>query len=363
MRTPILIVGLACALATALSGVVPAVGAVTTLPDPATWTNARIAAQLTFGCVDAADTAGARAQARAGLGGTTLLGSDAPVDLAARLATVRAAAPTGYPDPFIASDEEGGGVQRLSRLIYPLPSAKTMGATWTTTRMHSTAVDYGTRMRRLGVTMDLAPDTDLAIPGYYIDSLGRGFSADPHRVSADVNAWVTGLLAARVAPVIKHWPGHGQATNSHVGAAVTPALSVLQARDMIPFQDEFARHAPVVMVGHLSVPGLTEGALPATESPRALSYLRAHAEPSTLIITDSLSMAAASTAIHRTIPQAAVAALRAGADVALTCSTAGVVTAIARAISTGVLPRTAALAKVRRLLAVKNRAGLALRYP
>lgn len=86
-----------------------------------------------------------------------------------------------------------------------------------------------------------------------------------------------------------------------------------------------------------------------------------HAGPSTLIITDSLSMAAASSAIHRTIPQAAVAALRAGADVALTCSTVGVVTAIARAISTGVRPRSAALAKVRRLLTVKNRAGLALR--
>ena len=125
MRASALIVGLAlaCAVTAALGGSVPPAGAVTTLPDPATWTNAQIAAQLTFRCVDAADTAGARAQARAGFGGTSLLGSDAPVDLAARLATVRAAAPTGYPDPFIAGDEEGGRIQRLSRLIYPLPSA------------------------------------------------------------------------------------------------------------------------------------------------------------------------------------------------------------------------------------------------
>lgn len=124
MRASALIVGLAlaCAVTAALGGSVPPAGAVTTLPDPATWTNSRIAAQLTFGCVDAADTAGpAPRPGQASVG--PLCSAAAPVDLAARLATVRAAAPTGYPDPFIASDEEGGRVQRLSRLIYPLPSA------------------------------------------------------------------------------------------------------------------------------------------------------------------------------------------------------------------------------------------------
>jgi beta-N-acetylhexosaminidase len=329
--------------------------------NPATWPNRLLAAQLTFSCVAASDLAAARRQAAAGVGGITLLGNTAPRTLGRQLGAVRAAAPARV-QPFIGSDEEGGAVQRLRYLIYRLPSAKTMG-TWSQQRLRATAYRYGRRMRALGVTLDFAPVADLAIPGYYMDSLRRAFARDPHRVAVMADAWRSGMAAAGVVTAVKHWPGHGQAVNSHTGPARAPPLRTLAARDMIPFDDAFARRTPIVMVGHLMSAGLTERGVPASESPHALHYLRGRAGPGIVIITDDVGMAAASSALGVSPAAAAVRALRAGADWALACTGAptAVIRAIQDAIGTGRLPRAQAVASVRRIIALKTRSGLLAR--
>ncbi len=157
------------ALVPALLGTAPAAtpaarGATYDAKRASTWSNGQLAAQLTFSCVDVARWRTARSHAAAGIGGVTLLGTNPSTRLGTQLAKVRAAAPHGVA-PFIASDEEGGSVQRLRRVIYRLPSAKTMG-TWSDTRIARTAEAYGKRMRTLGVTMNLAPVADLAVRGY-----------------------------------------------------------------------------------------------------------------------------------------------------------------------------------------------------
>ncbi|MGZ4610560.1 MAG: glycoside hydrolase family 3 N-terminal domain-containing protein, partial [Actinomycetes bacterium] len=135
--------------------------------DPATWSNWQLAAQMTVSCVQMDDLGDATRQAAAGVGGLTLLGTRPPRDLAKRLTAARRAAPHGIA-PFVMSDEEGGTVQRLRPIIYRLPSARTMG-TWSTAHVRRTARDYGTRMRRLGVRMELAPVADLSVPGAYMN--------------------------------------------------------------------------------------------------------------------------------------------------------------------------------------------------
>ncbi len=327
--------------------------------DPVTWGNQQLAGQLTFSCVDAGNIAGATAQAAAGVGGIALLNNDASKSLAVQLAGVRAAG-TGGVAPFVAADEEGGQVQRLAAVIYPLPSAKVMGG-WSDQKIEDTAYAYGQRMLALGVSMELAPIADLDVPGAYIDLLDRAFSADPNRVTTAAAAWLRGMSRAGVVPTIKHWPGHGSATDSHTNAApVIPPLAVLETRDMVPFNAAFAAGTPVVMVGHLQSAGLTEPGLPATLSANAMRYLRAHTGPATVIMTDSLTMAGASSGLGITPEQAAVRALRAGADWALTCATDPVptITAIRQALDSGVLPHDQALASARRIMALKLRTGL-----
>lgn len=330
-------------------------------PDPASWGNRRLAAQLTFSCVDMADLRTARRHAAAGIGGITLLGSRPPADFRRKLAAVRRAAPSRV-RPFVASDEEGGTVQRLRRAIYPLPSAETMGG-WSPRRVRRTAHDYAARMRRLGVRMDLGPVADLAVRGSYMDSLGRAFSADPPEVTRRARAWRLGMGEAGVVTVVKHWPGHGSARNSHTGPARVAPLLRLQRRDLVPFDRELAAGAPVVMVGHLLSDGLTRRGVPTSLSPRALRYLRGSAGPDTVIVTDSLAMAAASSSLGISPARAAVRALQAGADWAMPCDAAPLraVAAVRRAIRAGAIPRAQAVRSARRILELKARWGLAPR--
>jgi beta-N-acetylhexosaminidase len=329
--------------------------------DPASWTIRRLAAQLVFSCVDLDDLGAARRQAAAGIGGITLLGSHPPRHLRARLAGVRRSARTAVL-PFVASDEEGGTVQRLRDVIYRLPSARTMGG-WGPARVRRTAHDYARRMRRLGVRMDLAPVADLAVPGAYIDSLGRAFSGDPDAVTARVRAWRLGMRDAGVVTVLKHWPGHGSASNSHTGPARVAPLAELEGRDLLPFDRELADGAPVVMVGHLLSRGLTVDGVPTSLSRRALHYLRRTAGPDTVLLTDSLAMAAASASLGLSPVRATVRALRAGADWAMACDAQPLraAAAVRRALADGTILRDQADASARRILALKARWGLAPR--
>jgi beta-N-acetylhexosaminidase len=309
--------------------------------------------------VPATNPSAGRKLAKMGVGGIVILGGGARSSIGTDLAAVLKAAPRGI-RPFIASDEEGGQVQRLRDIIYPLPSARVQG-TWSASKARATAKDYGARLRKLHVSVVFGPVADLDVPGRYMSSLDRCFSREPNAVGTHVVAWVTGLRAARVLATVKHWPGHGWATDTHSGAARVPSLSVLRREDMVPFEQTFEVNVPLVMVGHLRSRGLTGDETPASLSRQALTYLRGRVGDKTVVITDSLSMAATTKAVGLKLPAAAVRALRAGADIALFASGSPgeVIDAVTAAIRSGRLPRAEAEAKVLRVLELKREAGLA----
>lgn len=320
--------------------------------DPAGWTDRQLALRLVMAGYDMSRTDTALPLVKDGLGGVFLSGRP-PADLAARLARLRAA--PGTSAPLVASDEEGGQVQRLAGPLPRLPSAASLARTRSPAEARILAADYGRQMRSLGVDVSLAPVADLAIPGQYIAGSGRAFSADPAAVAAYAGAWQAGLRDAQVVPVAKHWPGHGDAANTHDRPAQTPPLATLEQRDLRPFTALIEAGVPAVMLGHLTVPGLTEPGIPATLSPQAYTYLRARTGNQRLLLTDSMSMGAVTTGLGLTPARAAVRALRAGADMVLVDSGPGpLVEAITRALADGSYPRTAAVASARRVLAVSQ---------
>jgi len=109
------------------------------------------------------------------------------------------------------------------------------------------------------------------------------------------------------------------------------------------------------MVGHLTVPGLTEPGRPATLSPAAYRYLRARAGQ-TLIMTDSMGMGAVTGTLGLTEATASLRALQAGADVVLVSNNPmSIVSVVQHAIDTGTYPRAAAVGAANRMLAFKRR--------
>lgn len=214
----------------------------------------------------------------------------------------------------VAIDDEGGRVQTLRSLAGDLPSARVL-ARLGPDAIHDLYEERGQRMRALGVTVDFAPVVDVSAQEDD-DVIGdRSFAADPDTVVADAEAAVRGLQDAGIAPVLKHFPGHGRASgDSHEGVAITPSFDQLDD-DLEPYE----RLAPLVtwiMVGHLSVPGLTDGA-PASLSPAAIDgLLRGSLGYQGVVVSDELGGMRA-IADHHPLPEAVRLFLLAGGDVAL----------------------------------------------
>ena len=326
-----------------------------------TWSLERRAAQLVVVPAEEDDVLAVRSLVADGAGGIILFGADAPPDLPANLATLRAAA--SGPTPLIMTDEEGGEVQRMANLAGSLPWPRTMAATMTVAQVRALADQVGRGMRAAGVTMDLAPVLDLS-DGSGPDAADpdgpRSFSINASIATAYGLAFARGLQEGGVIPVVKHFPGLGQASyNTDFGPAFDPPLSALKAGSLRPFEAAIAAGLPAIMVGNVSIPGLT-GSLPATLSAPAITGLLRHQLGFRgLVLTDSLSALAVQDAGY-SVPQAAARAIEAGADMVLfdspdpDATTNEVIASITSAATSGRLPAARLDDAVQRVLSAKN---------
>lgn len=213
---------------------------------------------------------------------------------------------------LMAVDEEGGRVQRLRGVLPRLPTAATQAGDRVDV-VEARALRHSEQMFDLGFTVNFAPVLDVGSgPG-----IGdRSFGDDPSLVTEYGMAVVRGMAQGGVLPVVKHFPGHGAASgDSHLALPETAPLDELRTRDLLPFVGAVDDDQAAVMVGHLSVPGLTLGA-PASLSSSAIDgLLRNELGHRGLVVTDSLTMNAITD--RWSVPQAVVLAIDAGADLAL----------------------------------------------
>jgi beta-N-acetylhexosaminidase len=218
---------------------------------------------------------------------------------------------------LVATDEEGGRVQRLSalgRLQAPADVARAM----TPEAAGDLLRRHGALVRAAGIDVVFAPVVDVG-PLTGSGPIGtRVFSSDPLAVAAYAEQYVDAWLDSGVLPVLKHFPGHGSATaDSHFGRSRTATLDVLRGRDLVPY-DLLADSGAAVMVGHLDTPGLTDAeGVPASVSRAAITDLLREemGYDDVLVISDALGMKAITSLM--TIADAAVRTLAAGADVAI----------------------------------------------
>jgi len=259
----------------------------------------------------------------------------------------------------IAIDDEGGRVQRLDELVGDMPSAREMAQTMSPQEVRQLAVERGREMRERGVTVDYAPDVDLTDEPASEAIGDRSFSTDPATAREYAKAFGDGLQEAGIKPVIKHFPGHGNASgDSHVGDVTTPPLSELRNHDLKPYE-RIGEYGDVgVMVGHLTVPGLTEDQ-PASISPAAYKLLRDDYSFNGPVVTDDLGAMKAISDRH-SLPDAVLLALKAGADQALWSSggnVAPVLDRLEKAVRDGELSQERVDTSLTRVLRAKDACG------
>jgi beta-N-acetylhexosaminidase len=260
----------------------------------------------------------------------------------------------------VSTDEEGGRVQRLSSIIGSQPTPRELAATSSPEEVYNIALQRGLAMKELGITVDFAPVVDVTDAPDDTVIGDRSFGADPQTVTTYAGEYARGLREAGVLPVLKHFPGHGHGSgDSHTGGVSTPPLEQLLADDLIPYQTLTTQHPVAVMLGHLQVPGLT-GADPASLSKPAYDLLRSGGyggPPFTgLVYTDDLSGMAAITDYYG-VPEAVLAALQAGADVALWITTdevPAVLDSLEQAVNSGQLSMDRVNESVKRVAASKS---------
>jgi beta-N-acetylhexosaminidase len=277
--------------------------------------------------------------------------------------TLQAAArAAGHPHPLlIAIDQENGIVRRTGASTTMFPGNMALGAIGDNAVAEQIARATGEELLALGITMNLAPDIDIANnPANPVIGV-RSFGADPELVARLGAAALRGYRAAGVVATLKHFPGHGDtATDSHRALPVVPFdHQRLEAIELVPFRRGIAEGAEVVMTAHVALPAVTRSATtPATLAPEVLrGLLRERLGFEGVILTDCLEMNAISKTVG--IARGAVQALQAGADMVLISHRAdrqhAGISAVHAAVADGEIAPEAIYAAAERVMRLKRR--------
>ncbi len=235
-------------------------------------------------------------------------------------------AETGYP-AFIAIDQEGGVVSRLSDDAAVIPSAMAIAATGNVQNAYEAGLLTGRELNALGVNFNLAPDMDVnSNPCNPVIGV-RSYGDTPETVCAYGTHMIRGLTDAGILCTAKHFPGHGDtAVDSHLGLpCVEKSLGELQACELKPFAAAIRAGVSAVMTSHILFPILEPDKLPATMSRRIITGLLKNEMGFTgLVLSDCMMMSAIRE--HYGTVQGCLMAAKAGVDlifISHSCELAG----------------------------------------
>ncbi|MEP6755462.1 MAG: beta-N-acetylhexosaminidase [Chthonomonadales bacterium] len=243
---------------------------------------------------------------------------------------------------FVAVDQEGGAVNRFRPANSPFhefPGNMALGAITVGPEGHSPSewarlqgAQQADELRSVGVTWNFAPVADVNNnPSNPIIGV-RSYGDEPELVADFAVAAATGLKNGGVLACAKHFPGHGDTdVDSHLNLPrIAGDRTRLEEIELVPFRALIEHGIGAIMTTHIVFPALDPDR-PATLSPQILtSLLRMDLGYNGIVITDCLEM----DAIRNTVgtAQAAVEALKVGADVVLVCHTLEVQREVVRQI-------------------------------
>lgn len=228
------------------------------------------------------------------------------------------------PHLLIATDHEGGRVQRFREGFTVLPAMRELGQRYDhhpAQALHL-AQECGyvlaAELRAHHVDISFAPVLDLDY-GHSAVIGNRAFHSEPTVVADLAHALMIGMRAAGMSAVAKHFPGHGYVeADSHRALPVDArSLDDLMQADLLPYRRLIADGLPGVMPAHVRYPAVDERL--AGFSPVWLQeVLRQQLGFDGAVVSDDLSMEGAG--VGGDIVARAQTALDAGCDVVLVCN-------------------------------------------
>jgi beta-N-acetylhexosaminidase len=271
---------------------------------------------------------------------------------------------------IVATDEEGGTVDRLAPYYGPTPAPQTLAATGDPQQVHAQAQLDAQRLLTNGINTDFAPLADVYQGGAVDQS--RMFGTTSDQVTTYAGAFLDGLQQNGVQGTLKHWPGLGSApANPDYGLpTITHSQTQLNTIDFAPFRALLTHQPGMIMVTHVLVPAY-DSREPASLSPVLIDQvLRGQLGYQGVVITDAMDAQGLLQFMQQqgysdpaqASAEASVQAILAGNDI-VECPIeadrlAAVVTAVTTAVQSGRISQERLRQSLRRIIALKARMGL-----
>jgi beta-N-acetylhexosaminidase len=153
---------------------------------------------------------------------------------------------------FVATDQEGGLVQRLRGPGFSQIPAAVDQVQSTPARLQLDWTGWGQELHAAGVNVDLAPVLDTVPSGIDnppIGDLERQYGSDPTAVTTYGRAALDGLAAAGIDATVKHFPGLGRVTgNTDTTSGVRDSVTARHDAYLAPFAAAVSDNVPFVMI-------------------------------------------------------------------------------------------------------------------
>ena len=202
----------------------------------------------------------------------------------------------GLPPLYIATDQEGGLVSRLSPLVPAQPSL----AMWL--QEGGKARDYAEAQAKalaeLGVNLNFSPVVDLMpdvdgrrlLPHTLLEQ--RAISADPETVAAAAEDYCLAFERQGLRCTLKHFPGLGRVgVDTHLKeGAVDLSPEELERNDWLPFRSVLAKSQAFLMLGHVRVPKIDPEKPASISRPIVSGLIRETWGHHGVILTDDFTM-------------------------------------------------------------------------
>ncbi len=230
--------------------------------------------------------------------------------------------------PFIALDQEGGRVERLTKDVGfgEIASAATIAATQNLHQAQDTYFAMASDLSDLRFNLNLGPVVDLNINpnNPIIAKFQRSYGIDSNVVTSYATSFIDAHRQAGILSALKHFPGHGSSrADTHEGFVDISAY--WQPEELAPYRNLIrAGKVDMVMMAHLFHERFSnaDGAqLPASLSKSWIDgVLRNELGYNGVVISDDMEMGAITARFS--MAEAIILAVEAGSDILLFSNTA-----------------------------------------
>ena len=183
---------------------------------------------------------------------------------------------TGLP-LFVAVDQEGGGISRISFLSEKTPQSEIE----TGEAAFQIGFERGKELKELGINLNLAPLLDFAQEGDFL--FERSFQKSVETIGELSKSLISGQKEAGILTCIKHFPGYQGISSNPEETLVT----LEKIPEISQFQTAMEVNPELVMVSNVIYKEI-DTSLPFTFSQTGIQFLKNNLSQDVLIVSDDL---------------------------------------------------------------------------